>query len=98
MNLHRLYPLLADRTNSDKTIRLPAWQDIADAAEVQPFDDTAALRALIEKGAIDRRFVPNTFSDCTYILREPDDGCADAFMAALRTVGANVRHLRRTAA
>lgn len=94
MNLQRLYTLLADRTNADDSIRLPAWQDIAEAAEVQPFDDAAALRALIQKGAIDRRPVPNTYGDCAYVLRRPAAGYESAWLARLGVVGASVHDIR----
>ncbi len=92
MNLPALYLLLMRRTNPDDSIRLPLWSEIAKTAEVGPLEDAYALRALIEKGAIDRRTLKNTFGDCEYILRRPRPELESAFFASLRTIGASVKH------
>ena len=94
MNLPALYDLLAARTNPDGSIRLPIWSEIAKTAEVDPLEDTYALRALIEKGAIDRVTIPNSYGDCEYVLRRPAQGLRDAFYTRLRTIGATVHHFR----
>lgn len=93
MNLNRLYSLLATRTNPDSSIDLPTWHDIAAAAECDPLDDARALRSLIEKGAVNRISVRNTFGDFNYILRRPAPGFERMFEIGLRTLGATVAHI-----
>lgn len=90
MNLPALYDLLTARTDHDGVIRLPSWCAIATAAEVDPFEDSTALRALIDKGAVVRRTVPNTYGDCVYTLRWPAPGKNGLFRAALAVGGATV--------
>lgn len=90
MNLPRLYDLLLSRSNAAGEISLPAWPDIAAAAEVPETEDTTAFRALVEKGAVKREPVANTFGDYRYFIQRPIDGQDDAFRTCLRTVGATV--------
>ena len=90
MNLPRLFDLLLSRANSAGEINLPTWTDIAAAAEVSETDDTMAFRALVEKGAVKRELVPNTFGDYRYFIRRPLEGREEAFRNCLRTVGASV--------
>lgn len=93
MNLNSLYNLLAARTNPDGSICLPSWHDIAAAAECDPLDDARALRSLIEKGAVNRVPVRNTFGDFNYVLRRPAPGFERMFEIGLRTLGATVGHI-----
>lgn len=94
MNLNALYDLVASRANPQGLIDLPTWSDIARVAEVNEYDDALALRGLIDKGAIDRIPVRNTFGDYRYMLRRPAEGMENAFRAQLRNIGGNVRSLR----
>jgi len=90
MNLPALYVLLASPkcTNADGTCRLPSWEAIAREAEVDAVNDTYAIRALVEKGALLRIFLNNTYGDFDYRVVRPRPEQRDAFFVALRTVGA----------
>lgn len=88
MNLPALYDYLANCADSEGEVHNFSWERVAQAAQVDPLEDTTAFRALIEKGAMLRIPLRNSFGDVRYVLqRHPN---MDAFYAALRTVGARV--------
>lgn len=93
MNLNRLYDLLASRAGAGDVINLPAWADMAAAAEFHPLEGTGALRALLHRGLVEQLPTP---APCGghYVLRRPLPDCVDALRAMLRVPdGASVRHL-----
>lgn len=94
MNLLALYQHLAACAGTDGVITMPTWESIAKAAQVQPTEDTQAFRALVQKGAIERRPLgADASSDSVYVVRRPAATARDAFAACLRTIGATVHHL-----
>ena len=91
MDLANLYRLFARRAAASGEVRnFPSWDDIAEAARVNPLDDAAAVRALIEKGALRRiPLGPGTFSDYRYQVVVPRPDAVAGFEHALRTIGAS---------
>lgn len=90
MNLPALYSYLracSKPVGNELRIAGFTWHEVARYAEVHELEDTAAFRALIGKGVIERIHVPNTWGDCDYRLRTPKAGCEDAFAAVLRVIG-----------
>lgn len=88
MDLVSLYSYLESCSDKSGEVGSFSWERVAQAAKVHPLEDTTAFRALIEKGAMRRVTVRNTFGDVRYILARPTN--RDAFNVALRTVGARV--------
>jgi hypothetical protein len=93
MNLPALYRLFAQHACRNGEIKnFPSWEKIAEAAEVDPLDDAAAVRALIEKGAIVKTPLgPATFSDYRYVIKAPRVDAVKCFHDALSTIGACVK-------
>lgn len=93
MNLPALYQLFARHACANGEVKnFPSWEKIAETAEVDPLDDAAAVRALIEKGAlISIPLGPATFSDYRYVLKSPRIDAVENFRVALVTIGASVK-------
>lgn len=93
MNLPALYQLFARHACKDGEVKnFPSWEKIAEAAEVDQLDDSAVVRALIEKGAlVSVPLGPATFSDYRYLLRSPRTDAVEDFHRALTTIGASCK-------
>ena len=91
MDLPNLYRLFANCADVDGNVtNFPTWDRIAESAKVDPLDDAKAVRALIEKGAMQRIPVgAGLWRDYNYrIVRPRPDGVA-CFEHALMTIGAS---------
>jgi hypothetical protein len=93
MNVVSLYEALAQRVDREGCVRLPDWDEIARLAEFPADRGLDALRALIERGAIDRVWLANTWGDCAYRLRRPLLGQRRDFISALVKPDGTVRDL-----
>ena len=93
MNLPALYQLFARHACKDGEVKnFPSWEKIAEAAEVDQLNDSAVVRALIEKGAlISIPLGTTTFSDYRYVLKSPRIDAVENFRVALVTIGASVK-------